>query len=376
MAQDFVGSNNIPLLAKDGQFGSRLHLGKDAANGRYIFTKMTPLTRLLFPEDDDELYPYTLDDGDRVEPDYYVPILPMILVNGCRTGIGSGWSCNVPLYNPIRLVTCVHTWLDRESSVFVLPPLIPFYHGFRGRIEALSDTKFRTHGIIEEDKTEGRRKKASETHRITEIPVDVSIDRYKESMERLLEEKKIKSFKNYSSPNQAVFAFTPADGFQPSEENLNLTSDISITNMVLFTDQGKLQKYETLTDIFEVYCKKRFEIYTRRKAHLIARLESLLHKEQLRSRFLEDVITGRVEVFRKKEDEILRQLQRLGYPTEDDLAFLLTIPLRQFTVEALTTLQEKIRILEADYRQLQETTEAQMWKREIDRLLPLLSSSS
>jgi len=379
MAQDFVGSNNIPLLAKDGQFGSRLHLGKDAANGRYIFTKMTPLTRLLFPADDDELFSYTLDDGEKVEPDYYVPILPMILVNGCRTGIGSGWSCNVPLYDPVRMIGCIHEWLDRRSAgdePYTLPPLVPYYHGFRGRIEAVGDAKFRTYGIIEEETPEPgkRRKKSTETHRITEIPVDVPIDRFKESMERLLEEKKLKSFKNYSSPNQAVFCFTPADGFVPNHDTLNLTSDVSLTNMVLFTELGKLQKYATLTEIFETYCQKRFEVYTRRKAHLLAKLASILQKERLRSRFLEDVIAERVTVFRKSEEDVLRQLHRLEYPADEDLAFLLALPVRQFTRESLAALKDKIANLQKEYQELQATTEAQMWKRELDGLRAQLSA--
>lgn len=369
MAQDFVGSNNIPLLAKDGQFGSRIQNGKDAANGRYIFTKMLNLTRLLFPPEDDNLVPYTLDDGDMVEPDYYVPILPMILINGCKTGIGSGWSSNVPFYNPLDLVKCVHTWMDSPEELS-LDSLVPFYNGFEGTIERVSSNKFRSCGILSRETEEsGKRKKKTETHRITEIPIDTSIDRYKDFLEKLLEDKKLKSLKNYSSPNKAVFCFTPADNFKPTVENMNLTSDIHLTNMVLFTEAGKLQKYDTLEDIFTEYCKKRLHVYGVRKERMIACIKETLEKERLRLRFLEDVMEDRVLVFRKTEEQIMNQLKQQHYPEDTDFSFLLSIPVKQFTSENLQALQKKIRGLERDLKELEQTTIQQMWKTELDRFV-------
>ena len=84
LAQNFVGSNNINLLDPKGQFGTRLLGGKDSASERYIFTQLNKLTRLIFPAEDDPILTYLNDDGTQVEPIYYVPIIPMILVNGSK----------------------------------------------------------------------------------------------------------------------------------------------------------------------------------------------------------------------------------------------------------------------------------------------------
>ena len=78
MAQNFVGSNNINLLQPKGQFGSRLEGGKDAASARYIFTKISPVARKIFPDIDDNLLEQNQDDGTLVEPKFYAPILPMV----------------------------------------------------------------------------------------------------------------------------------------------------------------------------------------------------------------------------------------------------------------------------------------------------------
>lgn len=84
MAQNFVGSNNINLLEPSGQFGTRLQGGKDSASERYIFTRLNKITRHIFAEQDDHILHYLKDDGFPVEPVFYAPIIPMVLVNGAK----------------------------------------------------------------------------------------------------------------------------------------------------------------------------------------------------------------------------------------------------------------------------------------------------
>ncbi|XVE99509.1 hypothetical protein REPUB_Repub03eG0205100 [Reevesia pubescens] len=133
MAQDFVGSNNINLLYPGGQFGTRNQGGKDAASARYIFTHPSPITRYLFPKDDDGLLDYLNEDGQSIEPTWYVPIIPMVLFNGSE-GIGTGWSSYVPNYNPKDIVTNVRRLLNGEQ----MEPMHPWYRGFKGTIEKTS----------------------------------------------------------------------------------------------------------------------------------------------------------------------------------------------------------------------------------------------
>ena len=159
MANEFPGTNNIPLLYRDGMFGTRLAGGQDAASARYIYTKMEYLTEYIFREEDEPLLKQVNDDGDFVQPEFYIPILPMILVNGCSAGIGTGWSCNIPCYNPIEIIDGIKDWLennntDETTNVSVIPNLIPWYRGFKGTIE-IDETKtnrYITKGIIEETK--------------------------------------------------------------------------------------------------------------------------------------------------------------------------------------------------------------------------------
>jgi DNA topoisomerase-2 len=133
MAQSFVGSNNVNLLTPSGQFGTRSMGGKDSASPRYIFTKLEPITRLIFHPDDDSLLTYLTDDGMTIEPEYYVPVIPMVLVNGAD-GIGTGWSTNIPNYNPREIITNIRRMIGGEEP----HPMVPYYHGFTGEVSFLN----------------------------------------------------------------------------------------------------------------------------------------------------------------------------------------------------------------------------------------------
>jgi DNA topoisomerase-2 len=160
MAQNFTGSNNMNMLDPRGQFGTRLQGGKDAASPRYIFTQLTTMARSMFPQEDDAILNYLTDDGLSVEPSWYMPLLPMVLVNGAD-GIGTGWSTSVPNYNPQDIIANVRRSIAGEELV----SMVPWYRGFVGGMERKpKDPKsFESTGIITVT--------GDTTVEITELPV-------------------------------------------------------------------------------------------------------------------------------------------------------------------------------------------------------------
>ena len=129
MAQDFIGSNNIPLLYPNGQFGTRLMGGKDCASSRYIFTYCKNYIKNIFIQDDNYVLDYNIEDGMKIEPKYYIPIIPMILVNG-NEGIGTGWSSYIPKHNPNDIIDLLKLKLDNKPY----KEIKPWYKGFKGKI--------------------------------------------------------------------------------------------------------------------------------------------------------------------------------------------------------------------------------------------------
>lgn len=169
LAQNFVGSNNINLLEPRGQFGTRLVGGKDSASPRYIFTKMSPLTRMIFHPHDDPLLKHEYDDNLKIEPVWYVPVIPMVLVNGAE-GIGTGWMTKIPNYNPREIIDNIKKMLDDEEPT----NMIPWYKNFKGTIQDGGDQRYVVSGeiaVVDNDLVE-----------ITELPVGTWTQNYKENV--------------------------------------------------------------------------------------------------------------------------------------------------------------------------------------------------
>jgi DNA topoisomerase-2 len=358
LAQDFVGSNNLPYLVQDGQFGTRLEGGKDAAAARYIYTKLEERTRRLFPEADEPLLTYVQSDGESVEPEYYLPILPMVLVNGC-TGIGTGWSSEIPCFRPSDLVRWIRAWLAGSDR----PSLVPWYRNFKGTIE-VDGKRAITKGVFREGKKKG-------TIEVTELPIGVWTNKYKDQVEDWYEAKQISGRANYSTVDTVSFVLSPAD-LEVSDKGLKLLSYVSMANMVAFNGEKEITRYDDVTAIMEEYCAKRLDLYVRRKAHGLSALEAEIERERDKVRFLEEVMDGRLVIFQRPEGEVEAELDRRGYRRIDGYAYLLHLPIRSFTREKVDELKERQRKAEEAHRQLKATDPGAIWESELEALTPYL----
>ena len=273
-----------------GQFGTRLHGGKDAASPRYIFTNLSLLTRFLFNAKDEPLFDYINDDGQFVEPEFYCPILPTVLVNGAE-GIGTGWAVKIPNFNVRDLIENVQR-LIRGDEVFEMKP---FYKNFRGQIDKVDDGRYMVSGEIAliEDFSAETSRKAQEmyTMEITELPVGVWTQVYKESiLETMLNggdkpepagpnagpfQPLITDYKEYHTDCTVRFVVKMSDKqFKHAMDQgglhkfFKLQKTISINNMVLFDSKGCLRRYDSPLDILTEFYGVRLSYYAKRKEYL------------------------------------------------------------------------------------------------------------
>jgi DNA topoisomerase-2 len=326
LAQNYVGSNNINLLFPSGQFGTRLQGGKDHAASRYIYTRLSSATRTLFHVEDDAVLNYLDDEGQMIEPEWYCPILPTVLVNGAD-GIGVGWSTFVPNYNPRDIIRNIRRMLRGEQ----MKEMLPWYKGFRGTIKENDKEpgKFDVVGCVE--------KTSDTTLAITELPVRSWTQPYKEWLEGLMpqEGKKadddeggknlITDYKEYHTDNTVHFELTlsaekmkqvQATGL---EKALKLKSSISTTNMVLFDETGKIAKYDSALAILQDFIKLRRKVYDSRKKHLVAKLTREKEILSNKARFILMVVKGELELRKRKKADLLMELQKKGFKPMSEL---------------------------------------------------------
>jgi len=385
MAQEYVGSNNINALLPNGQFGTRLEGGKDSASERYIFTQLNPITRFIFPKLDEPILNYLDDDGTPVEPEYYVPVIPMVLVNGGK-GIGTGFSYEGPSYSPTQIMKYLKNKINKtlnDSHV-----IEPYYEDFKGKIIKLSPTKFLIKGVYEIV--------SHDTVRIKELPIGTWTSTYKAFLETLMDDKPVNGkkkkkpiVKNYvDSCTDTTIEFTVKlhTGMLPDlisksvtehinqfEKTFKLTTTKSTTNMYLFDKDQKLVKYNTVYEIIDQYYGVRYNAYIKRKENIIATLEKQLVILSNRAKFIhEQIVEPPTLVMRKKKKaEVIDMLKTKNYAVidgDEEYKYLRSMTIDSVEEENYKRLVKEREDKEVELEQIKKMTIEKMWLSELTEL--------
>ena len=326
MAHDFVGSNNINLLEPIGQFGTRIMGGKDSAQPRYIHTKLSPITKKLFISQDNALYDYNNDDGLIVEPLYYVPVLPVLLINGSQ-GIGTGWSTDIPCFNPVDIIDNIERFMKNEP----LNEMIPYYKGFKGKIEK-QGSNYISKGIYELQHNKII---------IKELPIGVWTDNYKNYLETLVIDPKNKASKqilryynSYCNDLEVHFELICSqdiiDKYNVYSESIKMTKleklfklvgHINVSNLVAFNENNKIVKYNNINEILVSYINVRLNYYVKRKEYLLGMLQSNISLLEVKVRFINEFIENTIIINNRSKQNIIEQLETGKYPLLDSISY-------------------------------------------------------
>ncbi|XP_056335728.1 DNA topoisomerase 2-beta isoform X2 [Danio aesculapii] len=315
LAQNFVGSNNVNILQPLGQFGTRINGGKDAASPRYIFTMLSPLAKLLFPAVDSSLLKFLYDDNQKVEPEWYIPIIPMVLVNGAE-GIGTGWACKIPNYDPREIVNNINRMLNHQDPL----PMLPSYKNFKGTIHELGQNQYLVSGEVSVlDKN---------TIEISELPVRTWTQAYKESvLEPMLQGTDktpplISDYKEYHTDTTVKFVvrMTEEKLAQAEAAGLHkvfkLQSSLTCNSMVLFDHMGCMKRYESVQEILKEFFELRLHYYKLRKDWLVGSLGAESAKLSNQARFVLEKIEGKLSIENKSKRDLIRMLVQRGYESD------------------------------------------------------------
>jgi DNA topoisomerase II len=384
MAQNFVGSNNINLLVPNGQFGTRLMGGDDSASPRYIHTQLGAIVRALVKKDDDAILTYLDDDGLAVEPDTYLPVIPLLLVNGC-VGIGTGFSTNVIPYNPLDLVAALEGRLRGSVRDLTDTMLTPWWFGFKGRVYAGSDSKtWITKGLYEFVDDDAA------TIRITELPVGCWTKDYKAFLDSVLAEQDELKKKNGASADVWLRGYEEAyndidcdfilqmdpDYYHEAraypadfEAKFKLTTQFRTSNMVAFDVDGTIRRFTSPGEILERFYGTRLAAYTKRKAHELRRLTEVITELSARLTFLRAVISGRLVISNVEDSVLYAGLKSLDLPPLSDMKstdlkgyeYLLRLRVDRLKASAIAELEREVATEQETHRVLLATTEESLW---------------
>lgn len=402
MAQDFVGSNNMNLLMPKGQFGTRLIGGADAASPRYIFTHLSPVARLLFPDVDDALLDQKEEDGQLIEPEFFVPVIPLLLVNGCQ-GIGTGWSTNIPQHDPLDVLKYIRAKLEGKKR---LPSIRPWVKGFNGNINVDAE---RDSYITEGTLTITSKSSLS----ITELPVGVWTSDYKDYLVKMLKKGEIKSFAENHTTSAVSFDvkvnMAKLTRLMKGDihKTFKLRNSLSTRNMHAFTPDMDIVRYKTPSDIADAFFPIRLGLYADRKSVLESNMEYYTTLMRNKARFIEAVSTNDIDLLRgkKSKDATIALLDEMKFVKQSDLEviksnntvakrrtssavvpteeterspntldpskeydYLLSMPLSSLTAEKIEALNKEAVKMDMKMEELKNISAEDLWKEDLDML--------
>lgn len=385
LAQDFVGSNNIELLEPKGQFGTRLEHGKDSASPRYIFTNLSELAFHIFNPLDNPLLEYNEDDGQKIEPVWYIPVVPIILINGTE-GIGTGFSTKVPCHDPEEVIKNLFNLMDDKP----IQQMKPWYRGFQGKIDFKKINEVGAHQYT----NHGCYKVIDDTTVfISELPIGKSTEDYKVFLESLLYDKNNESnkqylvdFTNHSTEKvvKIILKFKKEilkdlilnHKFETLFK-LNDTKYTNYSNMHLYNNKETICKYDSSDEILREYYNLRLIYYVKRKEHLLKIYKKELDIFESKIRFIEGFIDGSIDIVKKEDDEINKILEEKKFPkfgnddNEDTFSYdyLLNMRIKSLTkskIEELKNLHENKLAL---FKDIENKDAKNLWKDDLNKLL-------
>lgn len=419
MAQNFVGSNNLNLFFPSGGFGSRIAGGKDHAAERYIFTKLYDINKIIFNKYDYPILTHQTEENTEIEPVYYAPVVPMLLING-SSGIGTGWSSTIHPCNPKDVVDNLRKYLNGEKTV----AMKPWYRNFTGTVERIDKERF----LIKAKYTI-----AGDVLTIHDLPIGTWTTAYKKFLNNIITgtaptkskdpakvkktttsggkkakannvnvDKKINAvrsskkndgllkecIKTYTEEctdviinikitfNAGKLDFLVKKGLLDSL--LKLVKPIKLTNMCAFDPNGKIKRYKTYTGILKDYADTRLDLYQKRKDYLLGKWRNDMDILEWKLKYILDVINQKIIIFTKgkskKKAEIIAKLEEMKFPmfkagaeVNPSYNYLTSLTIFHLTEDEVEKLKKEIEEKKKQIEELESKEPKDIWLEELDQ---------
>lgn len=363
MAQSF--KNSLPLLEEIGQFGSLR--SPEAGAPRYISTKLTGNFRLLYK--DFELLENQYEEGNAIEPKFFLPIIPTVLLNG-SSGIAVGFATNILNRNPLDLVDACLKQLDGKR----VGKLLPWWKGYHGPVEQVAGSnQYLMKGMYDVVNTT--------TVHITELPPSMTFQKYEAHLNSLQDRGIIYSYDDNSTDGinyTLKFArATLSDLINKGklEQTLKMT-ETQTENLTCLNEHGKLILFDEVSQVVEYFVNFRLSFYDKRKAFLIKKYGEDLVYLSNRAKFIKLIIDGKLKVNNVPRKQIIAFLQANSFDeVNGSYNYLLNMPIHSLTKETYEQLLAEVAQKKAELAEIKKKLPIDMYKEDLVELKKNLKST-
>lgn len=351
LAQDFAGTNNIPLLQKFGNFGTRCI--QEASAPRYIFARGSDELFDLFK--DTEILEQQYFEGSRIEPKFYVPTLPMLLVNGSE-GVSSGFAQKILPRNPENLKKYILEKLSgKEPSEELLKP---YAKNFKGNFRKEVPNKWYIEGVVEHVK--------NNEYLITEIPFSYDLKTYTNVLDELVESKAIIRYSSESDGENVLrFRVTLPKGVNDSLITRLKLYKIVNENYTAIDENLKVREFKSAKEIIDYYIDIKLKFLQKRKTYIIEKLNKDFKMLENKLRFLNMYISKELSITDKSKSELEIELEKLNFEKFDGYSYLISMPIYSLTTDKIKELETSIEKLKKEIETVTKTSIEQMWRKDL-----------
>lgn len=365
LAQDFTGSNNIPLLQREGSFGTRLIPA--AAAGRYIFTCKEKYLDLIFRKEDENILIEQEFEGDIIEPKYYVPIIPLNVING-SVGLSTGFSQKILPHSFKDVINYIEAKLSNKKKT---PLLIPSFKGFDGDVIKNNKKDDECSWLVC-----GKYNKISSTKiEIIEVPVSYTLESYLAELDKLEDAKKIKDYQDLSEDGKFKIEVSFWRNQGLDIDSKTLLSDLKLVdpvteNYTSLNEDNKIIEYKSIYEIIDHYYDIRLSYYDKRKEYLINELTKKIIETYSKYLFIKGVIDGEIIISNKSDELIIKQLEKFEkiIKINENYDYLLNMPMKSITKTHYEKLKNNLKVMKDELKSLKEITNVEMWQNDLNEL--------
>lgn len=359
LGQDFPGTNNLPLLQKKGNFGTRF--SQEASASRYIYTYGTSKFFELFKKEDIPILKSQFFEGQQIEPMFYVPTLPILLINGSE-GVSSGFAQKILPRNPSDIKKYISEKLNGKTPKI---QLTPYYEGFKGSITAgENSSQWLIKGFIE--------RKGINKILITEVPIGYDLKSYIDVLDDLEDRKVIQGYVDKSEDDKFKFEVTvPSKSLKDWDDDelltkLKLIKKVS-ENYTVIDENNKIKVYNSAKEILDKYIDVKMDYLVLRKEHLVRHITEEIRYDYSKYLFVKMIVENTLIVSKRKKVDIVSDLNKVeNILTKDDsYDYLLHMNILSLTEERVSKLENDIKIKKEDLDKLVKKSIEDLWLEEI-----------
>jgi len=363
LAKNYAGTNNVPLLDREGSFGTRFE--NDASAPRYIFTNGSKEFFELFNKEDNDILVQQTFEGAKIEPMFYVPNLPILLLNGSTGAISSGFKQDILSRNPKKVKQYIKDYLNGNLRPNSKNSLEPYFEGFNGTIK--SGEKFKQWHIDGVVKKIGVNKVE-----ISEVPINYDLQKYLNVLDKLEDDNKIQGYRDLSENDIFKFEVTiPSKVLkEKSEDELIIYLKLRKTIMEIYTvidENNKIKVFGDVKEIIDHYIKIKLEYMQKRKDNNIITLEEKIKFDYSKYIFIKMIVEDKIKISKRKKSEIESDLEKVSeiYTKDENYDYLLNMSIQSLTEERMKKLYEDVQTHKENLDTLIATSIEQLWLKDL-----------